>query len=168
MFEEFIVAVLYETCTFKMRGDHFCCLNQGVNHLRVPYIYLDKPERDFLVRMFEEQKQHFSVIKYFANNEFNFETSTGFTFKQTWKREIVREFADIVVSIKNGWILTELIAAVQKIMVRHLKGKRDIFLAALHHGLQGGSVKEIPCWNLDWYDKHEEDVEQSKTLNILV
>ena len=163
VFEEFLTNVLYEPCTFKMRSDHFCCLSRGSDTMRIPYIMLEKQERSFLVQLFEERKEHFSIVKIFANNEFNFETTTGFTFKQTWKREIVREFGAIIGAMRNGWIQAELIAAVQRIMLKHLHGKRDLFLSAFHYGLQNGMVKEVPCWNLDWYDRHEEDVEQSKS-----
>lgn len=159
VFEEFILSILYEPCIFKMRSDHFCCLSRGSEALRVPYTMLEKNERNFLKEMFRQRNAHFKVQKQFANGEFNYETGLILHVKQTWKREIVREFAWLVMKRNSPIMTTELITALQRIMLD--RGKCDLFLSALHYGIQGVEfVKEVPCWDLDWFDRHEEDEEQ--------
>ena len=156
VFEEFITSILYEPCIFKMRVNHFCCFARGAEAFQVPYTMLEKVERDFLVQLFAERQQHFVVIKQFANQEFNFETKELTVVKQTWKREIVREFAWLVMTKPSALIISELIVAVQRILLS-ARGKADLFVSALHFGIQGVTfVKEVPCWDLDWFDEHEE------------
>lgn len=156
IFEEFISTILYEPCIFKMRSNHFCCFGRGSDALQVPYIMLEKDERAFLVQLFAEREAHFAVLKQFANQEFNFETKELTVVKQTWRREIVREFAWLVMAKQSALLVSELIAAVQRVLLS-AKGKADLFVSALHFGIQGVThLKEVPCWDLDWYDEHEE------------
>lgn len=176
VFQEFIVDILYEPIEFKLRADHFCFFARGKQSLGVYYKWLKDKERAFIVhKVFANRKTLFKTIKHFENNQFAFDgfihdtTKGKHAYEQLcdpmWQRELVRDFAWLVFAKRNEpFIVLELIAALQEIMITHPVGKRDVFLCNLHNGLQGTcNIKEVLCWNLEPYDIHtEEDYQKTK------
>ncbi len=177
VFQEFIVDLLYEPVEFKLRTDHFCFFARGKPSLGVHYKWLKEKERSFIVyKAFANRKTLFKSMKQFENNQFAFE---GFVhdpkphdnkhaYEQLcdpmWQRELVRDFAWLVFAKRTeSFVVLELIAALQEIMISHPVGKRDVFLCNLHNGLQGTcNVREVLCWNLEPYDIHSEEDYQKR------
>lgn len=152
IFAEFIQTVLYKPVVLKLHKLHLCCFDRGSQVYQVPYNVLDKDELDFLDSLLAQNKS-----KRYMNGDFTCEITNGVIVKQSWRREVVREFAWLLVAKQSMYLLSELICAVQWLLLNVKQG--DLFLGALHYGLQRPSVvKEVPCWHLDWYDYHEEDI----------
>jgi hypothetical protein len=170
-----ISSILYEPVAFKMRADHFCLLGNGEDMFSVRYALLDQQERNFIVGAFARRTELFSTVKMFPNNlfscdKFKYDSSgpggAGYTsvFDPIWKREIVRDFVWILLDGGAAAAVgTELIAAMQSLLLEHKHGRQDVFLSALHSGVQGTTnVRLVPCWGLDARDRHSEDVYQQK------
>jgi hypothetical protein len=151
VFADFITTILYEPTVLKITRNHFCCFDRGSQVYQVPHSLLDHQELDYLDQLLQQNK-----VKRYLNGDFVCQVADAVTeVKQTWRRELVREFAWQLLAKQSCYLLSEMICAVQSLM---LVKKGDLFLAALHFGLQNTSViKEVPCWHLDWYDWHEED-----------
>jgi hypothetical protein len=171
-----ISCVLYEPVAFKMRADHFCLLGNGDEMFSVRYAppTLERQERDFIVGAFARRKELFSTVKMCPNNLFSCDKfkydppvpiGDGYTsvFDPIWKREIVRDFVWILLNGTGGAVVVELISALQFLLLEHKQGRQDVFLSALHNGVQGvTNVRLVPCWGLDARDRHSEDVHQQK------
>jgi hypothetical protein len=172
--EHVISCILYEPVAFKMRSDHFCLLGNGDDMFSVRYAppVLDQQERNFVVDAFAKRKELFSTVKMVQNNMFSCDKfkydnyGAGYTsvFDPIWKREIVRDFVWILLDgAAAASCGTELIAAMQSLLLEHKHGRQDVFLSALHSGVQGTTnVRLVPCWGLDARDRHSEDVYQQK------
>lgn len=171
VFVEFIGDILYEAVEFKLRQDHFCLFGRGKQGLGFQLRWLKKKQRDFLVySVFAHRHALFKSIKRFENNQFDL---SGFVHDPQqqqkehpyericdpmWQRELVRDFVWLVISKREGHMTLELIAALQEMMLSHPMGRKDIFLASLHAGLQGHcNVREVLCWGNETYDVHSEE-----------
>jgi len=151
-FADFMSTILYQPAQLKLRKTHLCCLDRGSQTYSIPYTLLDPSELDFLDLLLTQNK-----AKRYLNGDFTCEIQERVAIKQSWRREIVREFVWLAVAKQSAYLVSELIFAVQSLIL-NVKAN-DLFLAALHYGLQNTSViKEVPCWHLDWYDYHEEDI----------
>ena len=193
VFEEFIVHLMYEKVEFKLRNDHFCFFGQGTKALSVRYTWLDDYDRAFISNqiyahretLFKENVLHdtgYFNLEGFIYNPKNVlvpvsrhrdtsESHTGIC-SYVWQRELMRDFAWLVMS-KYVHLSCELLIALQKLMVDHPLGKKDIFLATLHSGVQGTiNIYRVPCWGLSDADVHPEDAFQKRefkecTIEIL-
>lgn len=168
VFQDFMVDILYEPVEFRLRQDHFCLFARGKQGLGIQLRWLKKKQRDFLVYgIFAHRHELFKSVKCFENNQFDL---SGFVHDPDrehpyericdpmWQRELARDFVWMVLSKKEGYMTLELIAAVQEMMLTHVAGRKDIFLASLHAGLQGQcNVREVLCWGNEVYDVHSEE-----------
>lgn len=165
LFAEFISSILYDPIAFKMTQDYFSFFGRGSASFFVYYKWLDhKEDREFLVKTcFANCDLYFKTVKMFENNAFLLES---FVFdndpsicNHIWRRELVRDFVWLVFSKKREqWLHKELIVALQMVIME--KGKKDIFVSALHDGLQGmTNLHEVLCWGLDQTDLHPEEQE---------
>lgn len=165
LFAEFISSILYEPVSFKVTQDYFSFFGRGASAFFVYYKWLEqKEDRDFLVyTCFAHCETYFKTIKVYENNAFLLES---FVFDSDpricnviWRRELVRDFVWMIFSKKKEqWLVKELIVAMQMVIVD--KGKKDIFLSALHDGLQGmTNLHHVLCWGLDHNHLHPEEEE---------
>ena len=189
---ETISGVLYGPVAFKMRAESLCLLGAGDDAFSIRYTAakFNRVEQDFIVRVFSNRNVLFSTVKSFENNAFLCErfvhdppvttTASGsgglgwytMAFDPLWKRELVREFVWILLlHKKQSAVVPDLIAAMQRLMTTHPSGRQDVFLSALHCGVQGTTnLSLVPCWGLDDRDAHSEDTHQralAKTCQTL-
>ncbi len=164
IFADFIKRVLlYDgPPRLSIRHDHFCLLD--ANGLRVPYTWLTDDERHYVAyELFAQRTTLFKTRKTFPNGEFVFNDCIHDgprLFDWVWGRQMVRDFAWIVVAQRSAHMLHELIVATQHLMVDHARGRKDVFLRALHAGMQGSrSIARVPCWGLTQHDLHPEERE---------
>lgn len=173
VYEEFICHLMYEPVRFKLRLDHFCLYGNGCDALSVRTQWLQPKERSFVVySVFAERERLFKTRKEFENNQFHFEDfahdppgmvtgAAGFTAicDPMWQRQLMRDFVWLVLAKdSSGFMVLELIMAMQNLMYTHRMARGDVFLASLHNGLQGMSnVKEVLCWGNDENDLHSEE-----------
>lgn len=167
VFETFLKHVLaYDApVRFIMRADHFCLL--AANELRIPYTWLTDEERHFVVyRVFAHRHTLFATIKRYENNAFlleGFVHNSPALYDWVWGREMARDFAWLVAAKRQAYMVHELIVALQLLMASHGKGRKDVFLKALHDGLQGRcDLARVPCWGLEAFDLHTEEREGIK------
>jgi hypothetical protein len=164
VFETFLKCVLlYDTPPrFSMRNDHFCLLDN--DDLRIPYAWLTEKEREFIVySVYGHRETLFKCIKRYENNAFlldDFVHNSQQLYDWVWGREIARDFAWLVASKRQPFLVHELIVALQSLMTSHNRGRKDVFLKALHDGLQGScELARVPCWGLEAFDLHNEERE---------
>lgn len=178
VFEEFISLILYAPIVFKARADHFCLFGGGTEKLAVRHEWLNENALTFLCNRASPVALRQKVFKQrhlYENNQYSLEefvynpTSAPLTplisynaiCDLIWQREIIRDFAWMCLAQKHGFIVKELIVAMQMLMLENKDGKKDIFLATLHAGVQGTvNIYEVPCWGLSKYDLHPEDAYQ--------
>ena len=165
VFQELMTDLLYEPMEFKLRSTHFCLFARGKASLAMRFEWLKKKDRDFLVwGVFAHREELFKNVKRFENNQFDL---SGFVFDPSaqwgtqraqsapdhpyericdpmWQREIVRDFAWMVLSKKEGYMHLELMAALQEMMLVHPIGRRDVYLASLHSASPRGA--DQGCW----------------------
>jgi len=181
--------MLYERVAFKVRHNHFCFFGNGHKALSIPYAWLDQYDRAFMqqhvllqrTELFKDnvthESGHFSadgfvhdpkhVLSPLWRHRDTSESHTGIC-SFVWQRELVRDFAWLVMS-KQPALTCELLMALQTLMVEHPLAKRDIFLGALHNGVQGTvNVYRVPCWGLSSADLHPEDAYQRKEFKHCV
>ncbi len=165
IFEHMLKTLLaYTPVRFVMRRSYMCLLDT----LRVPYVWLSDHERDFLVRsVFARRTRLFRSCKMYDGGEFVLDgfihDTSGTIFDPVWGRELARDFALFVLAARQPHMVHELIVAMQSLMVDHLRGRRDVFLRALHDGVQGTTrIDEVPCWGLEAHDLHPEERENNK------
>ncbi len=172
LFETFIKRVLlYDgPARFSMRGDHFCLLD--AHDLRIPYTWLTDEERHFIVySVYGHRKSLFGSVKRYENNEFLLEEfhhdSPQLYDASVWGREMVRDFCWLAAAKRQAFLVHELIVALQNLMTNHGRGRRDVFLKALHDGLQGTcELARVPCWGLEAFDLHPEERESATTSAV--
>jgi len=157
---------------FSMQRDHFCLFDAST--LRIPYAWLNEGERAFLVqRVFRQRARLFKTRNVYVNGElllrdFVHDSSMARLYDVQWGREMVRDFAWMVVARGQPHVVHELIVAMQQLMVDTPRGRRDVFLKALHDGVQGSvDIAQVPCWGLDAHDLHSEERESLKTKERL-
>jgi hypothetical protein len=178
IFQEFVVDILYEPIQFKLRVNHFCLFAAGKPSLAIQFDWLKEKDRKFIVyNIFAERKQLFKTVKQFENNQFALDdfihdpTPNVHPYERVvdpiWQREIVRDFVWLVFSRKESYMVLEMIAALQEIMTSHSVGKRDVFVCALHSGLQGRTnIREVLCWNNSTADVHSEEDYQKRQTKV--
>lgn len=171
VFEEFVTLLLYDPLSFRLRTDRFCLLGNGCDALAIRYDWLHrKAERAVIIDAFAERKTLFRTVKefgqQFACDDYQGVGSTVGWINPVWRREMVRDFAWMCLAKGDSYIVVELIAALQGCMLEHVQGRKDVFLSALHHGMQNMSnVKEVLCFGLTSWDRHPEDIEQERERN---
>jgi len=163
VFQEFITDILFEPMTFKLKDNQFCLFARGKESLAIQMSWLELEEREFIYDLHSNRKTLFRNIKQTANNQFEMSgiVLPEDAMEHVWKREIVRDFIWMVhgMAIRTnsggGWMIAEMIAAVQGVM---LTCKADVFLVEIHAGLQGRcNIREVPCWGLQEWDLHPEE-----------
>lgn len=156
VFEQFIHTVLYEPVAFHLYVDRFHVFGHS---LPIRYEWLPQAERNFLINMFACRMTLFRSRKEYENNQFD---CSEFTFdgekemvSHIWRRQIVRDFVWMVAAAKNlNYAVSELIASIQGVLLRK---PANVFLSALHDGLQGRvMLSEALAWNNADKDDHPE------------
>jgi hypothetical protein len=155
IFETFIQTILYEPVAFHLNADRFYVFGQ---HLPIRYEWLPKAERDFLISLFANRMTLFKSRKEYENNQFDL---SGFTFEgerdmvsHIWRRQIVRDFVWMVAAKNVNYIVAELVASIQGVL---LNKPANVFLGCVNDALQGRMrLSEVLAWNHTDTDEHPE------------
>jgi hypothetical protein len=163
IFVQFLTDILYTPVQVKLHHNQLCIYGDAQP---IEHAWLTEAEKDFVVNvLFARRQELFGSNKMAPTNNGHFLLS-DFKYNATaaenviWRREIARDFAWMVASKRDEYLLVELIVALQQLMLEHVRGKRDVFLATLNGALQGHyKLSEVPCWNLSECDeRHQNEV----------
>lgn len=154
-FESFIHTILYEPLSFHLFADRLHVFGPS---LPIRFEWLSAVDRSFLVNLFACRVNLFKSRKEYENNQFDY---SNFTFDGEremvsiiWRRQIVRDFVWMVAATNVNYMVAELIVSIQGVL---LNNPSNIFLSALHQGLQGRvRLSEVLAWNNIELDDHPE------------
>jgi hypothetical protein len=129
--------------------------------------WLSPKELEFVEAAVRDRERLFMTRKEYENDLYAY---GGFIYKDTgatrpyetlvdttWRRQLLRDFVFYFMATPSTHCyLLELLRAIQSTMLTK-RGKSDVFLSALHGGMQGRyPMAQVPCWNLVPWDAHSD------------
>lgn len=157
-FYAFMRAILYEPVCFRMLNDYMLVFGPT---LPIRYTFFTKSEdRAFLLSLFADRQNVFKVRKEHDDNVFDYSQLTFIKDNDLvdipTRRALLREFVWMCCKTNEAYILVNVVAALQRILVSK-EGKGDVFVGAIHQAIQGRCfLKEVVCWDNSPYDEYPE------------
>lgn len=134
VFKQFVLILLHNSIQIYMYKDAICFFKN--EELRIPYSWLTVDELEIVKYMFVHRKDIFihvddvnCVLKY---------TKCGLSLDMDYRREMVRDFAQFVTTLKKDkaiYLKSVLLQSLQQIIAEE-PFKTDRFLFELHFNLQ--------------------------------
>jgi len=183
VFKRFITTLLYGTVDLCIQKHTFSVFTGKWEDrcLTIRKEWLTQQEAAFLEEAVRDKERLFMARKEYENNLYDY---GDFIYKdgadtkpydtlvdQMWRRQLLRDFVFLLMATPRvHHCLLHFVRAVQSVLLTK-QAKSDVFLAALHGGLQGRfPVDQIPCWNIMPWDRHsdvvlERDVKRKREEN---
>lgn len=143
-FHRFLSTMLFGTLEFHLRSDGFVLFG---DQYPIRYDWLTAEDKRFCIRLHRLGNNAFAQCKEFQSGQIDFSqplVKEDIVFSSIWRKQLVRDLAWIVFGLQNRVLISELIAAVQWLMIE--KPVMNSFLVDLHLGLQGRlKLAEVLC-----------------------
>lgn len=143
----FIHHILYDSVSLVMHREQF------VLFYPVRYAWLNAEEKAMVIQLMAKRNDVFDRVKTDGDTG-DMELSQckiQLPIGDIERRQLVRDFVLLAVSLKRDVVLSCILFAVQRML--YVDKRKDVFLINLHAALQGRcDITEIPVWGLTPWD----------------
>lgn len=155
-YSDFLNAIMYGEMKLHIQFNSFHFFGPS---LPIQYKWLNNEQCGMINEMVKQRELLFKTKKEYQNDQCDYYDMVfpeQDFIKLYHRRQLARDFVWLIYHKKQPYMLLELIAAIQSILVVH---NSDVFMATLHQALQGRClITEVPCWNIVEWDKHPDEL----------
>ncbi len=155
-FEAFVHMLMYQSVSIHFMSDQLLVFGE---QYPIMFDWLSDDDLAFMARVFEHRHTIFKIAREHSDRQYDYFglriENEDLLLPCITRKQLVRDFVWLVADTWEPFYVTELVVALQWILIAR---PTDVFLSHLAEGLQGRcNLKEVPCWGLTLWDTHPEE-----------